>query len=52
MAALPVTIGEFRGFVVAKGYEKAEYWDPSHFGVVASTQAAPSTWTVTVSLFI
>jgi formylglycine-generating enzyme required for sulfatase activity len=47
-ATQPVSIGEFRDFVLAKkGYATPEFWEAQDFQVLASKQRCPSHWTLT-----
>jgi dimethylhistidine N-methyltransferase len=48
VAARPVTIAEFRAFVVeSKGYSQAELWEKEDFDLMeANGQRCPSTWTL------
>lgn len=50
-AAHPVTVGEFRSFVLEQhGYDRCALWDPSDFKHFKKAgQRHPATWTVKVS---
>ena len=51
VAAKPVTIGDYRDFVISvKGYSEAKYWEASHYDLIGSKQSCPSNWTLTVCL--
>ena len=52
VAASPVTIREFRDFVLSEGYQNSELWSGDSYKCLAGKQKAPATWTVTVSAFM